>query len=350
VHNNPEFSDVLAWRPDGKLMAVGGTNGTVNLWQLHPLHMTASFAAVRGIVVALSFSPDGKSLLVAGNGDPATQPGGGTLRIWRLQPTPRVMLNLHGFWRNLWASYNADGSVVAATGTPADAPGGFAQGGQGDGQVGEWDARTGKLLATPIRLQGHGEADAARFASHGTTVAVAQLGNWAAMVDPAHRKVLRRWQASSEFLLDAALSPDGTRVATVDYDGYLRLWNAASAKPVLPQVRMSQGSANSVVWSPDGTQLLTAGADGTIRFYDSHTGQQLGTSITLPSDSASASYSPDGRTIAIGDLTGRVWLYPATIEGWTAYACQVANRNLTRTEWSKYVPGRAYRKICPAAH
>lgn len=348
VHNRPEFSSAFAFSPDGRAAAVAGTNGIVNLWSLRPLHREGSFRAEHGLVAALSFSPDGHSLLVAGDGDPTRTPGGGSLRIWTLRPQPHITHDLHGFWRTLWASYSPDGKTVAATGSPGDAPGGFAQGGHGDGLVGEWDAITGKRLATPVRLRGNGEAVGAGFANRGTTLSVAQLGNWAAVVDPARHRILRRWKASTaQYLVAAVLAPDGTRLATADWDGYVRIWTSPTAKQTLPRIRVSEGNAESLVWSPDGSRLLTSGGDGSVGLYDARTGQQIGASITPGSDTiAAAVYSPDGTTIAITDYSGRVWLYPATVAGWIRYACQAANRNLTRAEWRQYVPGHEYRPVC----
>jgi len=187
-------------------------------------------------------------------------------------------------------------------------------------------------------------------------VAVAQFGNKATVVDPAVGKILARWNSSptAQYMLGAALSPDGTRVATADLEGYLRVWNAATGKQVLPGIRASAVYVYSVAWSSDGSRVVTAGSDGTVRLYDARTGQQIGSSLPVPGADLSAStssflyvtFSPDGRTIVATDTAGRVWLYPATAAGWETYACRLANRQLTRAEWSQFVPGHPYRQVC----
>ena len=58
-------------------------------------------------------------------------------------------------------------------------------------------------------------------------------------------------------------------------------------------------------------------------------------------------FSPDGRTIVATHTSGRVWLCPATVAGWEAYACRLANRRLTRAEWSQFLPGHPYQQVCP---
>jgi len=48
--------------------------------------------------------------------------------------------------------------------------------------------------------------------------------------------------------------------------------------------------------------------------------------------------------VGYGDGTGFVW--PTTVAAWIAHACTVAGRNLTREEWRRYVPQRAYGPVC----
>jgi WD40 repeat protein len=83
-------------------------------------------------------------------------------------------------------------------------------------------------------------------------------------------------------MLGAALSPDGTRVARADLEGYLRVLNAATGTPVLPAIRASANYLYSVAWSSDGSRLVTAGSDGTVRLYDTSSGRQIGTRLPVP--------------------------------------------------------------------
>jgi WD40 repeat protein len=304
-------------------------------------------------VAAVSFGAGGRSLLVAG--DSSTMPVHGYLRIWRLDPRPRLLRELHGLPQYTWASFSPRGQTVAATGPLT--PGGLAAKARADGLVAEWNSSTGRLLAAPMLLRGGGEAIDVAFAARGTTVAVTQFGNKATIVDPARRKILARWNGSptAQYMFGAALSPDGTRLATADLEGWLRVLNTATGKPVLPAIRASATYLDSVAWSSNTSRLVTAGNDGTVRLYDARSGRQIGTSLPVPGADLSAgpgtflyaTFSPDGRTIVATDTTGRVWLYPATAAGWETYACRLANRQLTRAEWSTFVPGHPYQQVCP---
>jgi WD40 repeat protein len=343
----------IALSPDGKTLAVGGVDGTVNLWDVRTLRKIASFNALPGFVGAVSFGAGGRTLLVAGDNRASPANGfsqiHGYMRIWSLGPRPRLLRELHGLPYYTWATLSPDGRIVAATGGPASNPGGPVPGAQGDGLIAEWNASTGKLLGEPVLLRGGGQANDVAFAARGTTVVVTQISNKAAMVDPARRKVLARWNGAptAEYMLGAALSPDGNRVATADLEGWLRVLDPANGKLVLPPIRASATYVDSVAWSRDGSRLVTAGYDGTVRLYDAATRQQIGTSLPVPGANYPwATFSPDGQMILVTDVTGQVWLYPATAAGWEAYACRLANRELTMAEWSTFVPGHPYQQVC----
>ena len=345
-----------ALSPDGATLAAGGTDGTVSLWDVRTLRKVASFHALPGPVGAVSFGAGGRTLLVAGNG-PGPWPAPGYLRIWSLGPKPRLLRELHGIPHYTWATFSPDGRTVAATGGPLNNPPGQVPGALGDGLAAEWNAATGKLLARPMLLRGGGEAIDVAFAAHGTTVVVNQLSNKVAVIDPAGQKVLARWNGSptAQYMFGAAISPDGMLVATADLEGFLRVWDAATGKPVLPGVRASASYVYAVSWNSDGSRLVTAGSDGTVRLYDASTGRPIGSPIPVPGAAVGstpgfflyATFSPDGRTIVVTDTTGRVWLYPATAAGWETYACRLANRELTHAEWSQFVPGHPYQQVCP---
>ncbi|MDE2387759.1 MAG: hypothetical protein KGN35_01540, partial [Betaproteobacteria bacterium] len=69
----------------------------------------------------------------------------------------------------------------------------------------------------------------------------------------------------------------------------------------------------------------------------------------------SVSLSADGKTLASGgdDNTVRLWDIASSVqlqssaEPWKVRACRVANRNLTRVEWQKYMGNKSYRATCP---
>jgi WD40 repeat protein len=127
-------------------------------------------------------------------------------------------------------------------------------------------------------------------------------------------------------LSHVVVSPNGHLLATSAANGDVQLWNAADGAPI----RTLQGhtSEAALAFSPDSTRLVSAGADGTVRLWDMATGHLLrmlwtnppdpryalserlsdGTIIPVNEAFAGATFSSDGRLIAVGSDRGRVVL------------------------------------------
>jgi hypothetical protein len=39
--------------------------------------------------------------------------------------------------------------------------------------------------------------------------------------------------------------------------------------------------------------------------------------------------------------------WPTDVSSWERYACQVAGRDITPTEWANVLPNRPYQHVCP---
>lgn len=81
-------------------------------------------------------------------------------------------------------------------------------------------------------------------------------------------------------------------------------------------------------------------------------GLQIGSALPLQQDGDIQlqpwlQYTPDGTSVVVSGDSGETWVLPTSLARLDAHACQVANRNFTRTEWARYVPGRPYQRVCP---
>ena len=72
-------------------------------------------------------------------------------------------------------------------------------------------------------------------------------------------------------VIQLALSPDGSRVASASWDGTARIWSLGGDPSPL-SITGHDNVVNDVAFSPDGTRLYTASADGTLRIWDAVTG------------------------------------------------------------------------------
>jgi WD40 repeat protein len=277
----------LACAQDGRTLAVGTGEGLCSIWDLIEGKETLVFDEHRQGVRA-SISPDG-TLAASGSMDD-------TIRIWDLtsgRPIRTWQAHQIGV-RNL--SFGAGQQLVS---------------GGGDGSVQIWDAKTGKRIGQV----------AAPKKQPITALDVSHDGKCILAIDCGIRLIV--WHADSGKKLcgfvavgprSAVLTPDGRQiVASTDetivvYDVQIgKRLVTASYGPAT--VSLGEDSAIWLAMSPDGASFASAGHDKTVRIWDlpscKERRQMLGHSET-PSCIA---FSADGRLIATADVRGGVLLW-----------------------------------------
>src|SRR5262249_61086462 len=107
------------------------------------------------------------------------------------------------------------------------------------------------------------------------------------------------------------------------------------------------GSINSLSFDPSGRRLTTTDGDGSIRLWDIPSGDPIGAPLPGSSTEGWGTFFPNGKQLVavFGSGTGVVWNVDP--RRWSAQACQIANRNLTRADWRAYLPNPPYSKACP---
>ncbi len=110
----------------------------------------------------------------------------------------------------------------------------------------------------------------------------------------------------------SAFSPDGSHMASSDFDGTVRLWNVASGQQIGQPLRSDAGWVNAVAFSPDGSRLATAtgGPEETVRLWNVASGQQIGQPLRSDARGVNAvAFTPDGSRLATGNADGTVRLW-----------------------------------------
>jgi WD40 repeat protein len=116
------------------------------------------------------------------------------------------------------------------------------------------------------------------------------------------RTIAQHWTAHAAPHRAMAFSSDGTRLATADAEGTIKIWADAeqlnSKSTALLTLKGHQGAITTIGFSSDGKQLLTTSADKTARVWDLENGGTAIRPVQRTGGTAVARFSPDGQLIA----------------------------------------------------
>jgi WD40 repeat protein len=313
-------STALAYSPDGALLASGGHDNVIRLFdaktgrEVHRLigHRPRTYAPApdlrnpspvdllveavgEGGVNSVAFSPDGKTLASGGWDD--------TVRLWDVKTGKELRrIDAHKAMVGRVA-FSPDGKILASRGAL-------------DGSVRLWDPVTGKELA---RFTGLNNINPWRF-NHDTALAfspdgktlVATARNNLVFFDVASAAEVRR-VPSHVYGITVAYSPDGKLFATGGVDEgkdvySLRIWDAATAKELRKCTLPKNEPPTYLAWDPNNNgQFAAVIAEDDMHVFDSASGKEV-TRIPYYWPSR-AVYSPDGKVLAASGSGPKVRLW-----------------------------------------
>ncbi len=76
----------------------------------------------------------------------------------------------------------------------------------------------------------------------------------------------KSWNAGGRDIWAVAYSPDGTKLATGQNDGTVKLWNAETGE-LLSTFADHDAAVHAVAFHPDGKLLASGARDGTVRVW-----------------------------------------------------------------------------------
>jgi WD40 repeat protein/transcriptional regulator with XRE-family HTH domain len=280
----------LAVNRDGSRLATVSQDGTVKVWDAATGQVLVTFPtnvtnSLNGTGVA--FTPDGARLLTISRENTAT--------LWDLAAR-KAMLTLSGHIAAITSvAISPDGTIFATA--------------SNDKTVKLWDAATGKELKT---FTGHnGAPRVVAFSPYGKRIVAGGDEDGIAVAwDIATGKELFRFSGQGNLAGIGAIaaSPDGTRLATGEFDTTVKVWDAATGGLLLTLFGHSS-QVQSVVFSADSKYLASASEDGSTKLWDAVSGKELLTLSGHTSGVLGVAFSPDGNRLftASRDGTVKVW-------------------------------------------
>ncbi|MCU1267896.1 MAG: hypothetical protein JWM21_4214 [Acidobacteria bacterium] len=290
----------VAFSPDGKILASGSMDNTINLWEVESGKELRMLRGHSTEIRELSFSEDGKFLASRSLAD--------TVKIWNTASGKELTTFEE---RGVWSiTLSPDGKTVALGNT--------------DGTIKLRDAASGKELRT---LKGHPFRNyiqkditnthsqkyfvpsavwSLAFSPDGKTLASGAADQTIKIWNADSGKELSTLTGHSDIVGSVAFSRDGKILASGSYDQTIRIWSLGNGT-VLRTLTGHTSQVGPVAFAPDG-KTLASSDEKTIRIWDVESGKALRT-LTLHSDSVgSVAFSPDGKTLAsISDATIKIW-------------------------------------------
>ena len=149
---------------------------------------------------------------------------------------------------------------------------------------------------------------------------------------------------------DVAFSPDGRLLASGSHDTTIRLWDVETMQPNGGPLTGHQARIWTVAFSLDGKTLVSTDTDGMLRYWDVATRRPIGPPIQAHMATFDATFSPDGTVLVTTgtDLggVGHIRFWDPDPTSWKTRVCSIVGRNLTQSEWQRYLPGVPYGKSC----
>ena len=179
-----------------------------------------------------------------------------------------------------------------------------------------FDATAKKVSSLAKDFGAGGTLNAAALSPEGSRIAVcAKLSGSMLVYDTATgRELAQHDSAHASPIRALAFSDDGTRLATADAEGTIKIWGDLeklnSKSTALLTKKGHHGAINSVRFSTDGRRLVSTGADKTARVWDAENAEASIWSLEATSNKGSltARFSPDGQLIAAADGNNvRLW-------------------------------------------
>ena len=352
----------LVFSPDERRLAVLGRDGRVELRDVATGDLVQTVTTRAGTPRGAAFSRGGAVIVVGGsNGidtvDLASGVSVGALLAW---PSLGVIVDREG---SLWSAatdgvrrWDPDAPrlmpAVANPGRPVLEAGRLIDATGVSSQTTTTSARQGPTRAANATDSfGPNTLFEVRKMILGTRLQVsAQVGD-IVVADKADGREIRRWPSGQYNIQSLAMDAAETTLITGEENGLIRVWDIASGAALERPLAGHTSRVLALAFSADGRLFASGDRNGNVLLW-TRTGARLDMQFRFYSDVSEVpvkttfitgiEFSDDDKSIRVTNNVDAQLTWPGPA-AWPALACQVAGRNLTAAERTRYLGETASR-------
>ncbi|MFD8103205.1 WD40 repeat domain-containing protein [Nocardia fluminea] len=297
----------VAWAPAGGELAVTGDSG-VTRWAVNPdgtatpaapALPSTNIAGVRSAATAVAYSPDGKLIATGGRN--------ATLQIWDRRSAgsePVAQLPMNPAWLVLDLAFDANSSKLAVGTTHTEAL-----------IVDVGDLRNPTIVQRAGGFTSY--VNTVAFDAAGTTLAAGSSDNSVGIFDVGADAVTSARQILPGPSIVTSVNVFDKQLVTASVDGYIRTWQLPGPLTPMPlgsrTITLTADTAANlmIVGSRRSSQDPTADSQPLFDITDPHNLREVSALLFNPPDQSSgvATISPDGRTAAAGTKAGSLYIW-----------------------------------------